>query len=89
MCFNVNIFFIVGYDDRRMVLDGQFSYDSENQRALPFNVKISELPEEKTVFIGSTSKCKNRFFPHFQTMKINNADIKSCYETSLILGSRE
>ena len=56
MCFNVNIFFIVGYDDRRMVLDGQFSYDSENQRALPFNVKISELPEEKTVFIGSTSK---------------------------------
>lgn len=47
----------VGYDDRRMVLDGEFTYESENQRALPFNVKINEISEEMKVYSGSTSKC--------------------------------
>ena len=48
--------FLVGYDDRRMKLDGVFYYDSESQRALPFSVDIRELSEENKVFIGSTSK---------------------------------
>ena len=47
---------LVGYDDRRMVLDGQYSYESENQRALPFNVQINEISDEMRVFGGSTSK---------------------------------
>ena len=49
-------FVSVGYDDRKMVLDGRFSYDSANQRALPFNVKISEISEEMKTFHGSSSK---------------------------------
>ena len=62
--------FSVGYDDRRMMLDGRFSYDEENQRALPFGVKIRELSEEKKTFIGSTSKSKydmnrHRIFSQF------------------------
>eukprot|EP00093_Oithona_nana_P005197 05197.XXX_161134_169596_1 [CDS] Oithona nana genome sequencing. len=44
-----------GYDDRRMVLDGEFSYGKGNQRALPFSVKILELSEEMRVHTGSTS----------------------------------
>ena len=39
-----------------MVLDGQYSYESENQRALPFNVQINEISDEMRVFGGSTSK---------------------------------
>ena len=49
-------FFAVGYDDRRMVLDGEFSYENENQRALPFSVKIQEISEAMRVHTGSTSK---------------------------------
>ena len=49
-------YFTVGYDDRRMVLDGEFSYENENQRALPFSVKINEISEEMRVHTGSTSK---------------------------------
>ncbi len=45
-----------------MVLDGQFSYESENQRALPFNVEISEISEEMKVFRGSSSK----FYAYFE-----------------------
>ena len=54
--------FSVGYDDRRMVLDGEFSYDDQNQRALPFNVAIQELSEEMTLYVGSKSKSVNNFF---------------------------
>ena len=39
-----------------MVLDGEFSYDDQNQRALPFNVAIQELKEEMTLYVGSKSK---------------------------------
>ena len=46
----------VGYDDRKMVLGGQFDYEEDNQRALPFNVKITEINEEMKVHRGSTSK---------------------------------
>ena len=50
------ILFSVGYDDRKMILDGKFSYDSENQRALPFTVNIQELNDEMKIFSGSSSK---------------------------------
>ena len=52
----LRIFCAVGYDDRRMVLDGEFTYESENQRALPFNVNINEISEEMKVYSGSTSE---------------------------------
>jgi hypothetical protein len=39
-----------------MVLGGQFDYEEDNQRALPFNVKITEISEEMKVHRGSTSK---------------------------------
>ena len=38
-----------------MVLDGEFSYENENQRALPFSVKIQEISEAMRVHTGSTS----------------------------------
>ena len=41
-----------------MILDGEFSYDDQNQRALPFNVEIQELREEMTLYVGSKSKSK-------------------------------
>jgi len=44
-----------GYDERKMLLKGRFSYEKENQRTLPFNVDILALPEYKTVFTGSSS----------------------------------
>ena len=47
---------LVGYDSKRMDLAGSFSYDKKNQRTLPFNVEINELPEHKTIFAGSSSK---------------------------------
>ena len=46
----------VGYDDRRMMLNGYFSYNRDNQRALPFNVHIKPLPHELTTFSGSSSE---------------------------------
>ena len=45
-----------------MVLDGEFSYDDQNQRALPFNVAIQELSEEMTLYVGSKSKSTNFCF---------------------------
>ena len=39
-----------------MMLGGSFTYDSENQRALPFTVKIKELSDAMKVFAGSSSK---------------------------------
>ena len=39
-----------------MLLSGKFDYDKENQRTLPFNVDIRDLPAYKTVFTGSSSK---------------------------------
>ena len=51
----------VGYDDKKMLLKGKFSYEKENQRTLPFNVDIVSLPEYKTVFAGSSSKCLKCF----------------------------
>jgi hypothetical protein len=53
MLFNVHL---VGYDDRKMMLGGQFDYEEDNQRALPFNVRITEINEEMKVHRGSTSK---------------------------------
>ena len=47
-----------------MVLDGEFSYDDQNQRALPFNVAIQELSEEMTLYVGS--KSKSTFFFQLQ-----------------------
>merc|ERR1712223_1211407 len=44
-----------GYDDRRMMLNGKFSYNRDNQRALPLNVHIKKLPRELTTFSGSSS----------------------------------
>lgn len=44
-----------GYDDTRMMLRGKFSYNRDNQRALPFNVHIKKLPRELTTFAGSSS----------------------------------
>ena len=49
--------FLVGYNDREMVLDGQFSYDNRNQRALPFNVIIEEIAGPLRTYYGSNSKC--------------------------------
>ena len=46
----------VGYNDREMLLDGQFSYDNENQRALPFNVHINEISGEGRTFSGANSE---------------------------------
>ena len=48
--------FLVGYDERKMLLKGSFSYEKENQRTLPFNVDIVNLPQYKTVFTGSSSE---------------------------------
>ena len=48
--------FSVGYDTTKMLLRGKFSYERENQRTLPFNVDIRELPETKTIFVGDSSK---------------------------------
>ncbi len=39
-----------------MVLGGQFSYDSSNQRALPFNVLIEEISGPLRTYYGSNSK---------------------------------
>ena len=39
-----------------MMLGGQFDYEEDNQRALPFNVKIMEINEEMKVHRGSTSE---------------------------------
>jgi hypothetical protein len=39
-----------------MVLDGQFSYDNTDQRALPFNVFIKQIAEEDKIYRGSNSK---------------------------------
>jgi len=53
-----NCYFLLtsfGYDSRKMVLRGKFSYDKKNQRTLPFNVEISDLPENKKTFSGSSS----------------------------------
>ena len=49
--------FSVGYDERKMLLNGKFSYKKKNQRTLPFNVDIEPLPLYKQVFRGSSSKC--------------------------------
>ena len=38
------------------MLGGQFDYEEDNQRALPFNVRITEISEEMKVHRGSTSK---------------------------------
>ena len=62
MVFNISslsysTFFIsVGYNDKEMVLDGQFSYDNTNQRALPFNVIIKEIQGEARTYAGSNSE---------------------------------
>ena len=39
-----------------MMLDGQFSYDSSNQRALPFNVHINQISGEDRVHTGANSE---------------------------------
>jgi len=44
-----------GYDSKLMTLKGSFWYDKKNQRTLPFNVEINDLPEHKTIFTGSSS----------------------------------
>ena len=49
-------FLSVGYNDREMVLDGQFSYDNRNQRALPFNVIIEEIGGPLRTYYGSNSE---------------------------------
>lgn len=46
----------VGYNDAEMVLDGQFSYDNQNQRALPFNVFIHQISGEDRTYVGSNSE---------------------------------
>ena len=51
---------LVGYDEKKMLLSGKFDYDKENQRTLPFNVDIRDLPAYKTVFTGSSSKIYRR-----------------------------
>jgi hypothetical protein len=56
----------VGYDDRKMMLGGQFDYEEDNQRALPFNVRITEISEEMKVHRGSTSKLFSSFKSHLQ-----------------------
>jgi hypothetical protein len=45
-----------------MLLRGMFSYERENQRTLPFNVDICQLPEAKTIFVGASSKFFYTFF---------------------------
>jgi len=44
-----------GYDSEHMNLSGRYSYHRENQRTLPFNVDIKDLPPHKRVFVGSSS----------------------------------
>jgi len=39
-----------------MVLDGQFSYESSNQRALPFNVFIEQIDGPLRTYVGSNSE---------------------------------
>merc|ERR1719317_1424982 len=38
-----------------MKLSGRYSYYRENQRTLPFNIDIKDLPPHKRVFVGSSS----------------------------------
>ena len=47
---------LVGYDSEHLALGGEFVYERENQRPLPFNVDIQPLPHHKTVVVGSSSK---------------------------------
>jgi len=44
-----------GYDSEHMTLSGRWTYRKENQRTLPFNVELRNLPYPKTVFRGSSS----------------------------------
>jgi len=44
-----------GYDSEHLALGGEFVYERENQRTLPFNVDIQPLPHHKTVVVGSSS----------------------------------
>lgn len=44
-----------GYDSTRMLLKGTFDYQKKNQRTLPFDVEIVELPTDRTMFSGSSS----------------------------------
>jgi len=44
-----------GYDSQHMSLAGKWTYRKENQRTLAFNVEIRSLPEQKTIFSGSSS----------------------------------
>lgn len=61
-CFNE---FSVGYNDREMVLDGQFSYEDYNQRALPFNVFIKEISPDLKTYVGANSESVLYFNVHF------------------------
>jgi hypothetical protein len=53
---SISLFISVGYDTTKMLLRGMFSYERENQRTLPFNVDICQLPEAKTIFVGASSE---------------------------------
>ena len=46
-----------------MVLDGEYSYESENQRALPFSVELDQIVDEDRVYRGSTSKLQIMVLP--------------------------
>ena len=70
-----------------MVLDGEFSYDDQNQRALPFNVAIQELSEEMTLYVGSKSKSTIFFFnyksqsqPKYKIVLLVNYQLGTCKE---------
>ena len=54
----IHFFLTVGYDRSSMVLEGSFVYEKENQRTLPFNVDILELPQSMRVYRGSSSERK-------------------------------
>ena len=70
--------FLVGYDERKMVLKGSFSYEKENQRTLPFNVDIVNLPQYKTVFTGSSSESHSNIKLSIPELSRNLREVSQC-----------
>jgi len=49
------------HNDQEMVLDGQFSYEASNQRALPFNVYIEQIEGPLRLYVGANSESEHAF----------------------------
>ena len=49
-------YYSVGYEDPQMKINGQFSYNQQRQRELPFYVDIREVDLSKRTWQGDGSK---------------------------------